>query len=124
LGYVLVLMAFAFITILAIVFAIGAGEHLIGGDLTEAQDKLRTIFAGPAIVIVGLGYLLLLVAKLNIMTKRIRDMGLSGWWILLAIVLVLGSGSGIYSQQTGAFTFSTFSLLLLLIPSNMFGKKS
>jgi uncharacterized membrane protein YhaH (DUF805 family) len=121
---VLVLMAFAFITILAIVFAIGAGEHLIGGDLTEAQDKLRTIFAGPAIVIVGLGYLLLLVAKLNIMTKRIRDMGLSGWWILLAIMLVLGSGSGIYSQQTGAFTFSIFSLLLLLIPSNMFGKKS
>jgi hypothetical protein len=65
----LLLMALMFGFTLAIVMAIGAGEHLIGGDLQQAQDKLRGWFGVPATIIVSLVALMALVAKLNIMAN-------------------------------------------------------
>ncbi|MBW2208518.1 MAG: hypothetical protein JRG79_16550, partial [Deltaproteobacteria bacterium] len=44
LGYSLLLSLLMFGFGLAIVLAIGAGEHIIGGDLQQAQDKLREMF--------------------------------------------------------------------------------
>jgi uncharacterized membrane protein YhaH (DUF805 family) len=108
---------------LAIVFAIGASEHIIGGDLQQAQDKLRDWFSVPATLIVSLVFLLVLVAKLNIIAKRIRDIGLSGWWIALVLFIVVGGTSAAYSEQAGGGLFSVLSLLLLLLPSDTFGKK-
>lgn len=124
LGYALLLAALVLGFMFAVVLAIGAGEHLIGGDLQQAQNKLRDWFGLPATIIVILFALAAFVAKLNIMAKRIRDMGLSGWWIVLALLLVTGGTSATTSEQTGSAVFCVFTILLVLIPSNTFGKKA
>ena len=54
LGYALLLTALLFGFILAVVLAIGAGEHLVGGDLQQAQDKLRAWFGLPATIVISL----------------------------------------------------------------------
>jgi uncharacterized membrane protein YhaH (DUF805 family) len=51
----------------------------VGGDLQEAQAQLASDFGGPAVIVVQLLFAILFVAKLNIMAKRIRDIGLNGW---------------------------------------------
>lgn len=123
LGYVLLLAAVIFGFMLAVVLAIGAGEHIVGGDLQQAQGKLRGWFGLPATIVVMLFALAALVAKLNIMAKRIRDMGLSGWWIALALLLVTGGTSVATSEQAGSAVYCAGALLLLLIPSDAFGNR-
>lgn len=124
LGYALLLAALMLGFVFAVVLAIGAGEHVMGGDLQQAQDKLRDMFGIPATIVVVLFGLAVFIAKLNIMAKRIRDMGLSGWWIVLALLLVSGGVSAGASEQTGSAVYGVFTILLLLIPSDTFGKKS
>ena len=51
LGYSLLLSLLMFGFGLAIVLAIGAGEHIIGGDLQQAQDKLREMFTLPLMIV-------------------------------------------------------------------------
>jgi len=123
LGYAILLAVLMTALMLAIVFAIGAGEHLIGGDLQQAQDKLRGWFGVPATIIVMVVFMAAALAKLNIMAKRIRDMGLNGWWLAIAILLAIGATSTMHTEQTGGFVFCFVSLALLLVPSNTFGKK-
>jgi uncharacterized membrane protein YhaH (DUF805 family) len=65
--------------------------HLVGGDLQEAQAQLASDFGGLAVIVVPLLFAILFVAKLNIMAKRIRDIGLNGWWIVLVIVVLTGA---------------------------------
>jgi len=124
LGYAILLAVLMTAFMLAIVFAIGAGEHLIGGDLQQAQDKLRGWFGVPASIIVMVIFMAAALAKLNIMAKRIRDMGLSGWWLAIAILLAIGATSTLHTEQTGGVVFCFVSLALLLVPSNTFGKKT
>jgi uncharacterized membrane protein YhaH (DUF805 family) len=95
----------------------------MGGDLQQTQVQLREWFGAPTILVVMVVYLLLVIAKLNIMAKRIRDMGLSGWWIVLVIILATGLTSSLHNEQTGGFLFCVAWLMLLLIPSNTFGHK-
>lgn len=121
LGYLLLLAALMFGFMIVLVLTIGAGEHLVGGDLQQAQDKLRAWFGLPATIIVALVGLAILVAKLNIMAKRIRDMGLAGWWLALVLVLAAGGTSVATSEETGSVAFGIFTILLLLVPSDTFG---
>lgn len=120
LGYSLLLTAIAFGIIIVLVFAMGAGEHLLGGDLTQAQDKLRGWFALPTVVLFSLGYLVLIVAGANIMAKRIRDMGLPGWWVVVAISLLVGGSTTASSEQAGGGLMTIIWIALLLIPSGAF----
>ena len=73
-------------------------------------------------VLVMLIFLLLLVAKLNIMAKRIRDIGLSGWWLVFAVVVLAGLASQLHTEQTGGAVIGLASLLLMLIPGGTFDK--
>lgn len=121
LGYLLLLAALMLGFMIVLVLAVGAGEHLVGGDLQTAQDNLRAWFGLPATIIVALVGLAILVAKLNIMAKRIRDMGLAGWWLALVLLLAAGGTSITTSEETGSIVYGIFTILLLLIPSNTFG---
>ncbi len=47
LGYSLLLTLLVIGFGLAIVLAIGVGEHIVGGNLQDAQDKLREWFSLP-----------------------------------------------------------------------------
>ena len=51
LGYSLLLYVLMLGFGFAVVLAIGAGEHIIGGDLQQAQDKLREMFTEPAMIV-------------------------------------------------------------------------
>lgn len=122
LGYSLLLVLLMFGFALAVVMAIGAGEHLIGGDLQQAQDKLREWFTLPFMIVFGLVLFLLLFAHMNITAKRIRDIGLPGWWALLGIAVLTGVVSAAVSNQAGSGLSNLIWLALLLIPGDAFAR--
>lgn len=91
--------------------SIGIAEHLLGGDLATAQASLRQQLAMPAIIAVVLGFVLLAFAKLNIVAKRARDIGLPGW---LTAIIVAGLVGGT-SQLTAGAPAGGLGMLLLIV---------
>ena len=110
----LLMLGFVFVVILAI----GAGEHIIGGDLQHAQDKLREMFTLPAMIVFAVIMPLLLFMVANIMAKRIRDIGLPGWWSVLAIIVITGIVSYMVSNEVSNGLSTLIWVVLLLVPSN------
>jgi len=100
-GYSLLLALLVIGFGLTIILAIGAGEHIIGGNLQQAQDQLREWFTLPFIIIFGLVSALFVFGAINIMAKRIRDIGLPGWWTVLSSVLE-GVMAFTVSEQVGS----------------------
>jgi uncharacterized membrane protein YhaH (DUF805 family) len=83
LGYFILLQIIMVAIAVGIGAGIGAVENLVGGDLQQAQEMLRTRFGIPVIILLAILYGALFFAMLNLEAKRIRDMGLPGWWPLL-----------------------------------------
>ena len=124
LGYSLALVLLVAVFVAAVVVLIGAGEHIIGGDLEQAQNKLRAWFTLPFFVVFALFFALIIFAGLNIMAKRIRDIGLSGWLGVLVIVVVTGVVSVVISEKVSSGLHTLIWFALLLIPTNTFAKGS
>lgn len=122
LRYSLLIAVFAISFVFSIVLAIGVGEHLLGGNLQEAQAQLREWFTLPLIFVFSLFMMLFTFIGLNIMAKRIRDIGLPGWWVVLIFVLLEGIVSYYISQKVSSSLHTISFILLLLIPSNTFGR--
>ena len=122
LGYSLLLVLLMAGFVFAIILAIGAGEHIIGGDLQQAQDKLRAWFTLPFFIVFGLFFMLILFAGLNIMAKRIRDIGLPGWWGVLAVAVVTGFVSVAISEEASGGLHSLVWFVLSLVPTNAFNR--
>ena len=122
LGYSLLLVLLMAGFVFTIIIAIGAGEHVIGGDLQQAQDKLRAWFTLPFFIVFGLFFMLILFAGLNIMAKRIRDIGLPGWWGVLIIAVATGVVSVVISDQASSGLHTLIWIALLLIPTNAFNR--
>lgn len=120
-GYGVLLMIIPLIFMLVVVFLIGAGEHLIGGDLTQAQDKFRGWFSGPMTIILISFMIALFFAQLNIMAKRLRHMGVSGWWWVLGIIIINLVVTAIAGEQVGNVVGLLIALALLFIPGSTFG---
>jgi len=122
-GYSLVLllmvMGFVFFTILAI----GAGEHLFNGNLQEAQAQLQDWFSLPFILAFGVFMIVLLFSSMNIMAKRIRDIGLPGWITVFGVMILEGIVSVVISEESGSSLHTVVWLLLVLVPSNTLGKE-
>ena len=118
LGYSLLLYVLMFGFGFAVVLAIGAGEHIIGGDLQQAQGQLREMFTVPAMIVFAVVIPLFMFMGANIMAKRFRDIGLPGWWMVLVVFILSALVSYFVSENAS----SGFSLLvwiaLLLIPGN------
>ena len=110
----LLMFGFVFLVILAI----GAGEHIIGGGLQHAQDKLREMFTLPAMIVFAVIMPLFLFMAANIMAKRIRDIGLPGWWSVLAIIVITGIVSYMVSNEVSNGLSTLIWGVLLLVPSN------
>ena len=122
LGYSLLVTLLFFGFMFAVVFAMGAGEKLIGGDLQQAQATLAQALGVPFIIIFAVFMAVVLFVQANLMAKRIRDMGLPGWWVVLALVIVSGLLGSMVSEEAGGGFHSLVFLILLLVPSNAFGK--
>lgn len=117
LGYSLLLTLLVIGFGFAVVLAIGAGEQIIGGNLQQAQDKLREWFTLPFFSVFGLVSVLFVFAGINIMAKRVRDIGLPGWWMVLAIIVSEGIASFTVSEQASSSLHTLIWIALLLIPS-------
>ena len=114
----LLMLGFGF----AVVAAIGAGEHIIGGDLQQAQDQLRETFTFPLILVMAVVMPLFVFIGANIMAKRIRDIGLPGWWMVLAIFVISGVVSYMISNDVSNGLNTLIWVVLLLIPGNALAK--
>jgi len=124
LGHSILLLLLLIAYMLIVVLAIGAGEHIIGGDLQQTQDQLRGMLTLPFLVVTGIVMALLMFAGLNIMAKRIRDIGLPGWWMVLALIVLGMLLSYFVSQQASSGLHALTWVLLILIPGNTVGKQS
>ena len=124
LGYSLLLALSVIGLGLAIGLAIGAGEHLIGGNIQQAQDRLREWFTLPFFIVFGLVSALFAFGGMNIMAKRIRDIGLPGWWTVLVIIVLEGIISFIVSGQVSSSLHILIWIALLLLPTNALAKMS
>jgi uncharacterized membrane protein YhaH (DUF805 family) len=123
LGHWVLLSLAVLVLLFGIGAAIGVGEQLIGGDLQQAQAKLREWFTLPFFVLFGLVVAVVFFAGANLTAKRIRDIGLPGWWSVLAIALLVGIVTGTVSEQVGSSVQLAIWLALVLVPSNVFAKR-
>ncbi|WP_295421222.1 DUF805 domain-containing protein [Sulfurovum sp.] len=151
LGYYLLLMVLFVAIIFGAILAVGATEKIMGGDIFAIQAMLMDHFGLAFIVGFVFFMLAMMVAQINILAKRIRDMGLPAVWTILGIIAVsivlnilfpsqsmevstaivkTAEGTAISTAGTHANTASlivqSFDLIvflcLILIPSDAFGK--
>ena len=123
LGYSLLLGVIVLAFVFAVVLAIGAGEHLLGGDLTKAQQTLRETLGIPFFIVFVLFLLVVFFASLNIAAKRARDIGLPGWLVVLGIVIVSLLLSTMVSNDASNGFSGLIFLALLLTPTDMFKRE-
>ncbi len=150
LGYHVLLMFLVVAIILAGIFAVGAAENLIGGDLASTQKMLMDKFGIAAIIGISLLIFIAMLGQVNILGKRIRDMGLPVLWTIFAIIVlsivlnfifppqeVAISASAVQTANGSAAVVSSVTqtnmivqifdtilfLCLVFIPSNTFGNK-
>ena len=122
LGYSLLISFLAVLFFLLIAAAIGVVEHMIGGDLQQAQEQLQEDLSLPAILVFGVLVITLLYCAANILAKRIRDTGLPGWATVFIIMFVTGVISFLVSPDVSNILHFAIMLAFLLIPSNTFSR--
>jgi uncharacterized membrane protein YhaH (DUF805 family) len=88
LGYHVLLMFIIVAIIFGAIFAVGATEKVMGGDIMATQAMLSERFGLVAIFGIVILMMAMLLGQINIMAKRIRDMGLPAVWTILGIVVV------------------------------------
>jgi len=120
LGYSVFVAAAPFITGIALLFVNSGAEVIIGADLMVALKKLPTRYSVLIIIAMVLIGLAAVAVLLNLSGKRIRDMGLSGGWTLLALVIVWIIISSILSRNAANGFSAIVWFALLLIPSKSF----
>ena len=122
LGYSLLVSVLTVVIMMGVVVAIAGAEKFAGGDLQQAQAAIRESLGGPFMVIFAIFMLVIFFIQANLMAKRIRDMGLPGWWVVLALVIIAGLVGGMMSEQAGGVFQGIVTLILLFVPSNSFAK--
>lgn len=125
LPYFIYSLLFNFVVIgigIGVVLSIGAGEQIISGDIQQAQQKILSMFSGPFLLLFLVVTILLVLSWYNLMAKRIRDIGIPGWWAVLVIVILESIISVNISGKASSGIHTLIWIVLLLIPSNTFEK--
>ncbi len=151
-GYHLLLIVFIIAIIMGTIFTVGAAENFMGGNLAETQTMLMNKFGFVAIAGIMVLIFATMIAQINILGKRIRDIGLPVLWTILGIIIISmvlnitfppeeiaisaaavqsadGSATAVAaSTTTASVVVQIFDMLiflcLLFIPSNAFGSKN
>ena len=152
LGYHLLLMVLVTAIIFGMIMAVGAMENMMGGTMAETQAMLLGKFGILGIIAVVLLIFVTILGQINILGKRLRDMGLPVLWTILGIVAISmvlniifppqevamaaasvqtadGSATAMAaSTTTTSMVVQIFDMIdflcLVLIPSNTFGSKN
>ena len=97
----------------------GVAEHMIGGDLTAAQNVLREKLARPAILGVIAAAVTFHFTNLNIIAKRARDVRLPGWITAIVIAGLSGSATQVMENSGSIGIGGILLVVLALLPSGM-----
>ena len=149
-GYHILLIVLIIAIILGTIFTVGAAENFMGGNLAETQKMLMDKFGFIAIAGIMLLIFAAMLGQLNILGKRIRDIGLPVLGTILGIMLIslilniilppqevamsaaaVQTTNGSAAVATATSTTNMFIqifdmivfLCLIFIPSNTFGNK-
>jgi uncharacterized membrane protein YhaH (DUF805 family) len=126
LGWFLLLTLIQAVVAFGLGVAITTAERMLDIELLEAQLPLRDSLGLMGILFVSAIFLLLLLGQLNIMVKRVRDMGLPNPWLIMLAWLPLAwilNFSGAEVALGGVFSLALF-VVLLLVPSGASGQDS
>jgi len=108
--------------VFGIVLVIGSLEHLVGGDLATTQQMLRDTFGSSTIIFMVAFEGAILFTMANIAAKRLRDMGLPGWAIVILMAVLSALVTKYVSVNAANLLTSMYWLLLLFGPTNLFKK--
>ena len=151
LGYHVLLMVLIMASILGAIMLVGTIENIIGGSIEQTQSMLMEKFGIIGIIAIVVLIFVTMLGQVNILGKRIRDMGLPVLWTILAIVgisMILnvifppevtmaaasvqtadGSATAMAASSTStSMVLQIFDMLvfacLVFIPSNAFRSKN
>lgn len=152
LGYHILLMVLVLLIIFGGIFAVGTTENLMGGDIVQTQKFLMDKLGIVAIIAIVAIMFTAMLGQVNILGKRIRDMGLPVLWTILGIIVVSillnlifppqevtmaaasvqtadGSATAMAASTTStSMIVQVFDMIvfacLVFIPSNTFGNKN
>lgn len=138
LGYLLLIAAIMFAFVFGTVALIVSAEKLMSGNLQQIQATLAQELGMAYIIIMAIFILLIVFVSMNIVAKRIRDMGLWGWTSVLVLVVASGIVAAAFpgemtvvngmNQMIPSLASSVLQaivfLCLVLIPGNAFGNKN
>jgi len=138
LGYIVLLIAISMGIVFGALVLAGGIERMMSGEIQQTQEMLTQKFGIPGLILVLVVTLMLGFANFNITAKRLRDMGLPGWWTMLGIAIVSIAVSLIFPAETivqdgqsitqASLPSSILELAVfaftLLVPGNTFGGKS
>ncbi len=137
LGYIVLLVVISMAIVFGAIVAVGGFERMMDGDIQQTQAMLMQNYGILGMILTMVVGLLLGFANINIAAKRIRDMGLPGWWTVLGIFvifivvglispgeIIVQNGQTIMqtSMPSNILQVVTF-IILLLVPGNTFGGK-
>jgi uncharacterized membrane protein YhaH (DUF805 family) len=96
---------------------------MAGGESLKAQVALEDSLGPVGLIVVAALFALLLLAQLNIMAKRVRDMGLPAAWLFaLGWLLLSGLVSSVGGPALGGLLSLLVLLALLFVPTGAFAK--
>lgn len=87
----------------------------------EEFDAVLANLGGGWLLTLAATGLLLFFGQINLWAKRLRDMGLPGWWTVLILIGLGAVVSGFVSGQVSSGLNLAVLLALLLVPGGAFG---
>lgn len=119
LGHWILLCLAVIIVLVGITASVDFSRQIMEANAAAIQDSLTQRIGMPILWLLMLFALAVLFASLNIMAKRLRDMGVSGWGLVLVIAVISFVLTG-YAPVEVASGFSILVFLaLVLLPGRM-----
>jgi len=120
LGYYLLLALLMALIGIGIGASLGITERVVGGNVPDAETLIADKLGVVGFLFIAALFAAFLLAESNIAAKRLRDMGLPGWWALLGGLII----SALVAQFAGTQVDGVVNLLmffaLVLIPTDTF----
>lgn len=124
LGYSLLIQIVVFGFVFFIVYTMGISEELLNEDLFEIQSLIKNngilLFF---IIVFVIGMSLAIFAGTNLIAKRIRDIGLSGWLTVLIIFILQINILLFMSEQIYSGLQLILTITLILTPTGLLNNK-